>query len=513
MATLIARIDFEKKEAVFFGAGTFQAKDQIKSLGAARWLQREKVWQVKPFTLSIEELKQIIPNIQIETAEAAAVDSTAMVEVKADVKTELPPSNSVSELIARVRYALSEAFPGTVYVHGVLVNAKTYGDRIYLELADAERRDQRVHAVIWRDAAQVTQSLRDLGFELEADLQLMFEARMDVSPKDARVSLSVVRIVPEYTLAKLVALREMTNQRLKAEGIFEKNKQQQLPLLPRKLGILTSPGGTVIHDFRNALDEAEFGFELLWQPILVQGENAKASIVAGIKKLSGMQLDAILLFRGGGSPAELAVFSEYEVAKAICLCPLPVVSAIGHQADQSSAQDVSCFALGVPKDVGRFFADRVLELRQRVETASETLRNIVSNQLESTQELFSRILNALPQLMRSSFQRATERLRDLTRPIPVTAKHVTDLQRERLLNLQGRLIVSGERLCESQELRLAALEARVQEASPAVQLERGFALVRSADGSRYVRRGADVEVGEKVSIQFSDRERQALIEE
>lgn len=213
----------------------------------------------------------------------------------------------------------------------------------------------------------------------------MLEVVPTISNKGGKLWLNIKRIIPEYTSSKLASLREQTNERLRKEGIFENNKNLSFPFLPVNLGILTSSTGTVINDFMASLDEAKFGFKLTWLSVAVQGSEAKKSIVNGIRQLSKIKdLDVILIFRGGGSPAELAVFNDYEVAKAICLCPLPVISAVGHQEDQSSTQDVSYLAQGVPKDIGTFFANLVLSYRKNLFDFTSRIQNSAKSIYENS---------------------------------------------------------------------------------------------------------------------------------
>ena len=381
MSDLTAEIDRKKSTALFHGPGTFQAKERIKQLGKARWQGDKKSWLVSDFNLTNAQLEALFPNINIEetasetakenTSETASDDTFQDKKAPSPKKAVRPKKKSssnnlknldsghtenalsVPEVVGLARAAIQSAFPEVIHVYGILQSVKRYGERVYMNLANEAGSKESVSCVIWGGEKQLCSELIDKGFELEAELQVMFAVKVDLNPSRSSISLNVVGVVAEYTIGKLAALREKTNSRLKEEGLFEKNKALSLPLLPVKIGILTSAGGTVINDFKASLDLAEFGFKLYWYPVSVQGSSASKDIVKGIKVLSDIKnLDAILLFRGGGSAADLMVFNEYSVAKAICKCSVPVLSAIGHQEDQSSVQDVSFQALGVPKDLG-----------------------------------------------------------------------------------------------------------------------------------------------------------------
>lgn len=539
MKDLFVRLNPSKKQAVFFGPGTFEAKERIKALGQARWLGEEKAWQVSSLKESEEELISLFPEIaDIEIEDGESAQELEREESKRS-KTEtrgasqnLPAGYSVAEFLTKAQSAISQAFSVSIYVYGVLGKVTESNARLFMDLVDEERRADSINCVIWHGAEELTKELRAAGFKLEPELQVMFQVsvRMD---RRGRISLSVERIVAEYTIGKLAALREKTNAKLKEEGIFANNKACNLPFLPKRLGILTSSAGTVIHDFRASLDLANFGFELFWLPVSVQGSRAKSEIVAGIKKLSAMDLDALLIFRGGGAPAELAVFSEYEVAKAICFCELPVLSAIGHQEDQSSAQDVSFLAFGVPKDIGRYFADIVINYRKKLTENSKIVQTILSSLFSSYEERVSiylkNLLSGVTQVLerketecqafaaqltilkRSFIERSSERLVALTKPIYTFAEKLAQYKIQEFYFLADKIGQQLARTISDKEQTISRLNQRVEDSSPSLQLKRGFSIVRKQGSNELALRGEALKKGEDISIEFFDKQLAAKI--
>jgi len=547
---------------VSFSGDTFNSKDRIKQLGRARWNPVHKTWELELSAVKVDELAELFPGAVLEregegpvtlesdpeTVKSAVIETSNLsTEIAPQKRIALPSASSVSELAASIRGVLSESFSATIYVKGVLnkVGPPKNG-RCYLDLADEQARDVYLNCVVWSDFEGIFEPLSKLGIQLERDLQVMLGVKVGLNTKDGRVSLSVVSVVPEFTLGKLTAERDATNQRLKAEEIFSRNQSLLLPLLPRRLGILTSPQGTVIHDFLASLEVSQFGFELFFLPVQVQGREAKHSVIRGLQQLSGMKLDAILLFRGGGSPAELAVFNDYELARAICLCPVPVLAAIGHQEDQSSAQDVAAKAFGVPKDVGAYFANVILDLRTKIKLSMERLAvsaerilsarerdfanqcqrisressrlvelreqeiinfqqlpsrawNFLESQLLIIREIENRVLLRAQLFCRDSREKLEHALRDIrsrTESLIVRA--------EQRLGIFPELTRQALHLTELRQTRLESLEELVQGARPETQLQRGFALVRKSSGGEVVVSGASLAVGERVQVQFRD---------
>ena len=417
MLQLSVKISRRRKVAVFSGRDTYKAREDIKQLGRARFLGATKEWEVSGFTLSRIDLESQFPGIDIledgelsdeisqnETERVlpnlSPVSSTAQSareENCSDLSTSVPKGLSVSDFLNVGRAALRTAFPSSFCIFGIIrqVN-RSSGGRIFLDLGDSGNGEDYIRCAIWAGSESLCKPLEERGFSLEADLEVMLEVSANLVSKGGYLSLTIKRIVVEYTIAKLAAQREKTNEQLKKEGLFTKNKQLQLPFLPRRLGILTSSGGTVIHDFMASLDAAKFGFELFWYKTAVQGAEAKGSLLKGLSALSAIpNLDAILIFRGGGSQADLAVFNDYEIAKAVSLAAVPVLSAIGHQEDECSVQDVSYRGGGVPKDLGRYFADIITDLRARFLRALEMLAFQGSRLEIETQDGLRRVTDVL----------------------------------------------------------------------------------------------------------------------
>lgn len=548
MAQLQAHIDWTCNTITFSGPGTFQAKEQIKSLGRAQWRGDLKSWIVTCGEISVEHLKEVFPQLDISesgagsdpllqskpAAAAPAQLQPAPQEGRGRADAEgVPPGLGVAQLLAQVRLALAKSFPQPVFVKGIISKIKS-PRHTYIELADAEDGSVHVSCFIWSDdAPRICGEVEKAGFALETELEVMFEAEVGLNPRRGEVSLTVRRVVVEYTIGKLAAERDKTNERLKKEGLFEKNKLLKLPFIPSRLGLITSKAGTVINDFRDSLDAARFSFWLLWHPAAVQGASAKKELLRAIRALGQRRdLDAILIFRGGGSRAELAVFNDYEVAKAICLCPLPVLSAIGHQEDLSSAQDVSFKSFGVPKDLGRFFADIINDVRARF---SEALQRISAESQRVTADKARDLRHTAAFVIshaRAVQQHRLLRLQSLTAAIPAIAAGVSGRHTHRLVRNGQRVLDLGSSACarasdkvlrylvlpqnaaslfRRAEERLQGLIGLIEAVRPETQLKRGFAIVRGAGDGQFITAASQLHKNDEIEITFHDAAKRALI--
>lgn len=475
MENLKATLDWSKQTVTFSGPGTFRAKDAIKKLPAARWVGEKKVWVASLTSVSIGDLEKIFPDVIIEEVGEPSKECENSDECDGEAPAAasssplLSQAITVSELIAKIRDVILLAFPNRILVKGVIAKV-TQPKHLYLELVDLENPSDHVSCFVWQeDIERVCKPLFERGFKLEPELDVMFEAIVGLNPRKGAISLSICSVVVEYTIGKIAAERDKTNERLKKEGLFGLNKKCKLSILPTKLGIITSSGGTVINDFLAALETARFGFELFWYKANVQGAGAKEQIINGLRVLGTLPgIDAILIFRGGGSPAELAIFNDYELAKQVCLCEVPVVSAIGHQEDQSSVQDVSYRGEGVPKDVGSFFASIVEDLRCRCrESISQMVKTVVhvaefaeaslggavsqimrmcKRLIMSRTEVLELYRASLPILARGLQINISRRLIDITRPMPALSSSIFVRERRSLKKVLGDIQLSSNML-------------------------------------------------------------------
>ncbi len=527
---LNAKIDQKNKKIVFHGPGTFDAKERIKSLGRAKWNGVEKSWELHDSDLTKEKLEQIFPNINVVFSNGSEETSEEKASVPSeDLKKDgLPKSFSVSQVGYQISSVIRNAFPKIIYVHGVLSSVKKgSGGRVFMDISEAEKPDETIKCVIWQDSEKLCSGLKKSGFELEKDLQVMFAVEVGFNRKWASVSLNVVKIVHEYTLSKVKAQREITNEKLKKEGVFGKNKELEESYLPKKLGIITSSSGTVINDFMDALNTAEFGFELFWYTASVQGQSAKKELIKGIKKLQSIKdLDAILIFRGGGSAADLSVFNDYDIAKAVCKSKLPVFSAIGHQEDQSSIQDVSYKAYGVPKDLGHYFASIIVDLRTDFYSNLESIQDL-SNRLvtqsekdfyglsknifsfaNNITEVFSnnllRFSNSFPSIVSSFIKREHEYLLKTSIPIVSLAKQICEFNQDRSLKLFKALLEQSKRLITEKNKEIESSKKFFDGVSPKQQLKRGFTIIRDSK-NKVITRAKSISSGQELSIEFDDK--------
>ena len=312
------------------------------------------------------------------------------------------------ELQALVREGLEDMFPQRLWVRAEVasVSAKL-GGHCYLELSQTE--DERVvakaRAVIWASKWRVLKPYFEsvTGESLRPGIEVLVQVQVTYSELYG-FALSVTDINPEFSLGKKEDLRLKTIKRLQDEGLMDLQKELAFPTLPWRFAVVSSEDAAGYGDFMRHLNENEFGFkfDVRLFPAAMQGEACPQSVADALHEIAecGETFDAALLLRGGGSAMDLACFDDYVMARAIAECPLPVLTAVGHDRDYHVCDMVAYSFLKTPTALadellGIFEGEdaRLGEFASRMRLAFVNRLNAMEMRL---QNLLTRIVGADP---------------------------------------------------------------------------------------------------------------------
>jgi exodeoxyribonuclease VII large subunit len=321
---------------------------------------------------------------------------------------------------------------------------------------------------------------------------------------------------------------EQLRERLKTEGLFDTARKRPLPAFPRTVGVVTSPTGAVIRDFLNIVGRRHSGLNVLLYPVAVQGDSAAGEIVRAVIELNASGLvDVIVLARGGGSLEDLAAFNSEDVARTIAASALPVVSAIGHETDFTIADFAADLRAPTPSAAAELITEAQHKIADRIDGQIIRLERAARYRLMQARGHFDGLsMDRTEGRMSSLLHRLDQRLDDLVlrmetavtgslhaqqREVAGLAASVLShdprqrlgLARERLGSIRTRLDRSVERTLQVALTHIHAVDARLHALSPLAVLERGYALVQSADGV-LIRSVAQVAAGDRVSTRLSD---------
>ena len=424
----------------------------------------------------------------------------------------------VRELVGQVR-ELIELEYGDVWVEGEISNFRPApSGHLYFTLKDA---DAQLPIVLFRRQAML------LRFRPEDGLHVLVRGRVSVYEQRGQMQL-VAETMEPVGAGSLQLAFEQLKQRLKAEGLFDAARKRPLPAFPRTVGIVTSPTGAVIRDFLNIVSRRHSGLSVLVFPVSVQGDQAPAEIESAIAQLNTSGLvDVIVLARGGGSLEDLAAFNSERVARAIVASPLPVVSAIGHETDFTIADFAADLRAPTPSAAAELITEAPHKIAEYLANQSHRLDRAVRFQLLQARQRLTRLhVSRAESRISTLLHRQAQRLDDLSfRQEAALSSQLRQQQRqvayltaavlrhdprqalaqarERLLACRTHLDRSLERLLHASAATHSALDARLHSLSPLAVLDRGYALVLSAEGS-LIRSTAQLTPGDRLTTRLAD---------
>jgi exodeoxyribonuclease VII large subunit len=424
---------------------------------------------------------------------------------------------TVTELNRAAGALLEEAFP-RVWVEGEISNWKLYGSgHAYFSLKDESG---QVSAVFFRASA------KNFRFEPKDGLAVLAAGRIGIYQQRGQFQLIVEELEPRGKGALQLAFEQL-KEKLQQEGLFEAARKRPLPVLPRTVGVVTSPTGAVIRDILNVLGRRFAGVRVLLNPVRVQGEGAAAEIAAAIAELDRRgDVDVLIVGRGGGSIEDLWAFNEEVVARAIAACGVPVVSAVGHETDFTIADFVADLRAPTPSAA----AELVVESREALEARVRGLGRQLRAALAARVGRARRRLDALA--VHRMIGDGRRRLRDLAQEVDGLEEALhragagSVAQRRRALDrlgqalahllprsrwevLRARMASSGERLgaagaraVASRRDRVAAATGKLDALSPLGVLGRGYSICRRLPGLEILKEAADVSAGGEIEVRL-----------
>ncbi len=423
---------------------------------------------------------------------------------------------TVSDLTARIRELLAKNFTD-VTVQGEISNCRAASSGHYYFTLKDER--AQVRCVLFK------QQQRGMKFLPEDGLKVTVRGSVSVYEARGEYQIYVESIEPAGRGALQLAFEQL-KKRLEAEGLFDAGRKKPLPLLPRRIGLITSPKGAAVRDVVRILKRRFSNLHLTLYPVRVQGEGSAPEIVAALEYFSKQRLvDVILLVRGGGSLEDLWSFNEEIVARAIAASEIPVISGVGHETDFTIADFVADVRASTPSAaaevvvqtrrefdkhvfdlrarLGGSLRYKLLELSRRVHALAgrrgfRRPLDLLRQQRQRADELTARLAMGLRSRLENSRKRLhTARLR--VAQFDFRAK--IGLLRLRLHKVSQELAAREERVLRLKRERWERLSLQLHERSPLKVLERGYAIATDAAG-KVVTDAAQVQIGDPVTIQL-----------
>lgn len=400
-------------------------------------------------------------------------------EVSSD-NTDLPDSRkniyTVSQLTAEVKSLLEQNIP-EIWIEGEISNfRRPSSGHLYFTLKDSQT---QVKAVMYRSSAS------RLPFKVEDGMKVLALCKVTVYERAGQYQIMVNIMEPRGVGALQLAFEQLKKKLMK-EGLFDKSHKKPVPMLPKKIGIVTSPTGAAIRDILNVINRRFSNIHLIINPVRVQGLEAPAEIAGAIDTFNDLGLvDVILVTRGGGSIEDLWGFNEEVVARSIFRSKIPVISAVGHEIDWTISDYVADLRVPTPSAAAELVVASKDELLSKINNLQQLLTFRVKQYL-------SKLSNELEMLSKSWV---------FTQPI----NRIKQLQQQ-MDDLDFRLNQTFIRIMDQKKNRLLLLTEKLHAYSPSSIMLRGFSITTGLTAKTVLKSVKNINPGDRLKTYISDGE-------
>lgn len=354
--------------------------------------------------------------------------------------------------------------------------------------------------IMWRDRYNAS------GVVLQAGMLVELTGNFTCYPAKGRMQFSVasMQLAGEGKLRMQVA---QLARKLEAEGLMDASRKRRVPALPQRIAVVTSPRGKAVHDVMRTLRRRYPMGQLYICGVPVEGANAPAHIIQGLQAAAAAQPapDVILLVRGGGSYEDLMPFNDEALARAVATSPIPVVTGIGHEPDNSICDMVSDCRCSTPTAAAEAIAPSTEELDGKLRNARNALQRSLASYVQAQRSQLERLADRPlwhdAHYLTGAFHQMLDTMEDrLVRAIPDALSadaHALEL-------LKGRLVNLGPQLCSGFGRDVALAAAKLDALSPLKTLSRGYSITYAQDGHSVIDTVGHVKTGDAIHVQVQD---------
>jgi len=340
----------------------------------------------------------------------------------------------VSEINRMVKNLLEGQFPD-IWLEGEISNLTLHSSgHLYFSLKDEEA---QISAIMYK------WQVEGLEFAPENGMKVIARGKISVFVKGGRYQIIVYALEP-VGIGALQQAFEQLKRKLEKEGLFDKAHKRPMPMLPQRIGIITSPTGAAIRDILNIIERRFANVHILVNPVRVQGDRAAGEIAEAIGYLNEHfpTLDVLIVGRGGGSLEDLWPFNREIVARAIYDSRIPVISAVGHEVDYTIADFVADLRAPTPSAAAELVVTNKIELEKRILLLTSKIKSSIEHELDEWNGLYRRLVESRiflhPEELYSQFQQEVDYF---VEKMVSKCTHFLDFQNERLRSITGKLDV------------------------------------------------------------------------
>lgn len=389
------------------------------------------------------------------------------------------------ELNNLVRLTIEQTLSDEYWVEAELSEARQVNGHCYMELVEKDDLHNtpvaKASAKCWRGTWSriLPKFMTVTGAQPRAGMKVL----MKVYPQFHEAygfSWIVTDIDPTYTLGDMARRRQEIVRRLKEEGVFDLNKQLPLPLFAQRIAVVSSQTAAGLGDFCQQLTNNGYGFAFTIElfTAMMQGEGVEQSVVAALNDIYGRadQFDCVVIIRGGGATSDLSGFDSLMLAENIANFPLPVITGIGHDRDETVADMVAHTRVKTPTAAAALLIDNLKAVADRIDTAARRIHDNTRLLMQREGQRLDRITHLIPTYLSLVTTRQTSRLDNLSSRLAMAATAAVERQSVRLQMAEGRIRPAVDRHMTAERHRMEMMCQRLAALDPQQLLSRGYSI-------------------------------------
>lgn len=412
---------------------------------------------------------------------------------------------SLFELNSLVADVIDSTMSRSYWVQAELSEARENRGHCYMELIEKNEGSNipiaRASAKCWSNVWMLIKPafIRITGQEVRAGMKVMLQVHAQFHPQYG-FSWIVDDINPEYTMGDMMRKRQEIIRQLKAEGVFELQKELHFPIFAQRIAVISSETAAGYGDFCNQLEtnEYELYFHIELFPAVMQGDHVEQSIINALNQINSREddFDCVVIIRGGGATADLSGFDTLSLAENVANFPLPIVTGIGHERDESVLDMVSFQRVKTPTAAAAYLIDHLASTLMRVENAQTQIVDSVRRALEVEKMRIQHIGIHIPVLFSVVRTKQEARLDGLSQRLLMKLKETMKQTNFHLSTLQSRILPTLQNRLSIERHRLEILEQRARLLAPSLPLKRGYSITLC--NGKTVRNAKDLKIGDTI---------------
>ena len=426
---------------------------------------------------------------------------------------------SLFELNSLVADVINTTMSRSYWVEAELSEVRENRGHCYMELIEKNENSNvpiaRASAKCWSNiwSAIKPYFIRITGQQIRAGMKVMLQGHAQFHPQYG-FSWIVDDINPEYTMGDMMRKRQEIIRQLKEEGVYDLQKELNLPLFAQRIAVISSATAAGYGDFCNQLENNELGlfFHVELFPAIMQGDNVESSIIASLNHINNREeeFDCVVIIRGGGATADLSGFDTLGLAENVANFPLPIITGIGHERDESILDMVSYQRVKTPTAAAAYLINHLTSTLIRVENAQSTIIDYVKKALEIENMRIKHIGAQIPVLFSIVRTKQEARLESLFQRLFTASKELMKQSDFLLLSLQQRVQPAVRGRLSSEHHRLDVLEHRARLLDPTLLLKRGYSITLH-DG-KAIHNANDLKIGDTITTLLEIGQIESIVE-